>query len=84
LPANHDIARAVRLAQLQALRRVLKDYEQSNLPEWQADPVNKPKWFMDRALSFVGSQLSLSNEVEVEGTRELANAIEARRLIPLT
>jgi archaellum biogenesis ATPase FlaH len=77
LPANHDIACAVRLAQLQALNRVLREYEKSNPPEWQKDPVNKPEVFLDKARRFVRSQLPLVGEIEVAGAPGVKSAIEA-------
>jgi hypothetical protein len=76
-PANHDVRRAVRLAQIQALGYVLNDYVRSNPPEWKDDPVNKPEWFLETAVAFVRSQLPLRGEIEVEGTEAQTQAIDA-------
>jgi hypothetical protein len=77
LPANHDVRRAVRLAQLQALEYVLKEYEKWNPPEWRADPVNKPKWFLEKAFSFVRSQRPLVREIEFDGEPKRTTAVNA-------
>jgi tetratricopeptide (TPR) repeat protein len=42
-----------------------------------ADPVNKPKWFLDTARKFVRSQRPLRGEIEVEGAPEQTDAIDA-------
>jgi tetratricopeptide (TPR) repeat protein len=76
-PANHDVRRAVRLAQLQALEYLLNDYEKSNPPEWKADPINKPKWFLDTARTFVRSQRPLLGEIDLECALGHTDAIDA-------
>lgn len=76
LPVNHDIARAVRTAQLQAFNRVLRDYEKSKKrSEWQDDVADAP-WFQ-RAMSFVRSQLTLVGEIKVSGALGMEHSIQA-------
>lgn len=73
LPANHDAARALRRAQLQALRLIIRQYDKSELPEWAEDPINKPEIFISEAKSFVSNNLSLCVSIEV--TDELAEKL---------
>jgi len=77
LPANHDIARAVRLAQLHALARVLQDYEEFNPAEWRQDPAKKPEIFLSKARSFISSQLPLTHQIEVVGELGLKAPVDA-------
>ncbi len=70
LPANHDAARSLRRAQLQALQLVVRQFDRSTLPEWAEDPINKPEIFISEAKAFVTRNLSLCVSITV--TEELA------------
>jgi tetratricopeptide (TPR) repeat protein len=52
LPQNHDVARAVRTAQVHALEKLIRDYRDIGRPEWQTDEHTRPDIFFDRGLSF--------------------------------
>jgi hypothetical protein len=52
LPENHDVARAVRHAQIQALERLILDYFEIGRPEWANDDSAEPQIFQDKALDF--------------------------------
>jgi len=73
LPRNHDAARALRRAQLKALRHVLRRFDGADLPDWSDDPVNKPEIFIAEANGFVSDNLSLCVSITV--TDELATAL---------
>jgi hypothetical protein len=51
-PANHDVARAVRIAQIQALESVIRNYREVGRPEWVTDEVSRPEIFFHRSLDF--------------------------------
>jgi hypothetical protein len=52
LPENHDVARAVRMAQIQALERVIREYREIGRPEWKIEPYTRPEIFFQRSLDF--------------------------------
>ena len=60
LPQNHDITKAFRLAYLQALGRVLKDYQQSLPRESKDDSFSKslvrPDIFLERAIQYITTE----------------------------
>jgi TPR repeat protein len=56
LPANHDVAHAVRGAELKALERVLREYGEKH----------KPSLFLDDANRFVRSQLPLFGKMALD------------------
>lgn len=57
-PENHDVARAVRTAQIQALERVIREYRDSPRPEWETDPSERPDIFLERSLDFANATLT--------------------------
>ncbi len=52
LPENHDLARAVRTAQVEALDRLVEDYREVNRAAWDAAPGTRPAMFLDRVTVF--------------------------------
>jgi tetratricopeptide (TPR) repeat protein len=52
VPENYDVARAVRIAQVQALERLIRDYREVGRPEWTTEPHTKPEIFFKRSLQF--------------------------------
>ena len=80
VPENHDIAQAVRVSQLQALERVVRDYRTRGRPEWLAEPHTRPEIFFDRALGFtsraIGRSRSFSVEQNIEVTEQLTTTVD--------
>jgi tetratricopeptide (TPR) repeat protein len=80
VPENHDIAHAVRLAQLQALERVIRDYRARGRPEWKTEPHTRPDLFFDRALAFtaraIGRSQSFALEQNLEVTEQLTSTVD--------
>jgi hypothetical protein len=80
VPENHDIAHAVRLSQLQALERVVRDYRTRGRPEWTTEPHTRPELFFDRAIAFtsraIGRSRSFSMEQNLEVTDQLTTTVD--------
>ena len=52
LPENHDVARAVRMAQIHALEKLIRDYRDIGRPEWKTALHTRPDIFFERSLGF--------------------------------
>jgi len=80
VPENHDIAHGVRLAQLQALERVIRDYRARGRTEWTTDPHTRPDLFFERALAFtsraIGRSQSFTVEHNLEVTEQLTTTVD--------
>jgi hypothetical protein len=84
LPKNHDVARAVRTAQLQALALIISDFRKSNPRSHNATPYNKDEWFaagnlegfINKADEFTRGNLAIGDEINTEGTREAIVSIK--------
>lgn len=80
LPENHDVAKAVRTAQFQALERLVRDYRDIGRPEWSTAPHTRPDIFFERSLKFcgdtVGRCLDSKVKLNLEVTEPLARAID--------
>jgi len=80
VPANHDIAQGVRLAQLQALERVIREYRDRGRDEWKADPHTRPDLFFERSLAFtaraIGRSRSFALEQNLEVTDQLTGTVD--------
>jgi tetratricopeptide (TPR) repeat protein len=79
LPANHDVARAVRQAQLKALRRIVKDEQESDRPEWRLHPHLRPDHFFAGAHTFLDAGLRACEKSPPELDLQVTEA--ATRLI---
>lgn len=79
-PESQDVARAVRVAQMQALERVIKDYRDVSRPEWITEPHTRPDLFFQRGLDFcapgVGRSKNPSVALNLEVTPALTAAID--------
>lgn len=73
VPENHDIAHGVRLAQLQALERVIRDYRARGRPEWASHPHTRPDLFFERALGFTARAIGRSQTFAVEHNLEVTD-----------
>ncbi len=47
-PENQDVAKAVRTAQMQALERTIRDYDEIGRPEWKSEPYTRPEIFFEK------------------------------------
>jgi hypothetical protein len=80
-PANHDVARAVRIAQIQALESVIRNYREVGRPEWITDEVSRPEIFFRRGLDFCTRTIrryspAAKVKPRLEVTKELEKAID--------
>lgn len=75
VPENHDIAHGVRLAQLQALERVVRDYRAGARPEWTTQPHTRPDLFFERALAFTARAIGRSQSFTVEHNLEVTDQL---------
>lgn len=75
VPENHDIAHSVRLAQLQALERVIRDYRTRGRPEWASDPHTRPDLFFQRALGFTSRAIGRSGISSLEQNLEVTDQL---------
>jgi tetratricopeptide (TPR) repeat protein len=77
LPENHDVARAVRVAHLQALDRVIRDYRDAprreSLRVLQADR----DVFLDGSVDYCARALRRSQDATLDLTEALVSAIDA-------
>ncbi|MGD9616738.1 MAG: hypothetical protein AB7H90_16280 [Alphaproteobacteria bacterium] len=81
LPENHDVARAVRMAQIQALERLIRDYRDVGRPEWKTEPYTQPELFFNRSLDFCARTIGrclpgAKVRLDIEVTAPLAQAID--------
>lgn len=81
LPENEDIARAIRIAQIQALERSIGDYRAIGRSEWIAEPYTRPDHFFAKSNEFcrltIGRCLNPTVKLNVEVTEPLNSAIDA-------
>jgi tetratricopeptide (TPR) repeat protein len=77
LPENHDVARAVRKAQMQALERLIRDFREVGRPEWQAEPHTRPEMFFERSLRFCGTTLGRCVDPSVKLNLEVGALLTA-------
>jgi tetratricopeptide (TPR) repeat protein len=86
VPENHDIAHAVRVAQLQALERVVRDYRSRGRQEWSTQPHTRPELFFERALGFtaraIGRSRSFSTEQNLEVTEQMTTTVDGVLALP--
>jgi len=75
IPENHDIAQGVRLAQLQALERVIRDYRDRSRAEWKSDPHTRPDLFFERSLAFTGRAIGRSRSFALEQNLEVTDQL---------
>ena len=76
LPENHDVARAVRIAQMQALERVIRDFrERRGRPEWMEPP--RTREFFERGLAFCAQTVGRSRDITVRLNIELTESLLA-------
>jgi tetratricopeptide (TPR) repeat protein len=81
LPENHDVARAVRTAQMQALEKLICDYKDIGRPEWRNNRLTYPDFFFDRSLAFCAEtigryRLGSGVKPNLEITAPLGKAID--------
>ena len=60
IPGNHDVARALRMAQLQALERVIRDFRAAASEEWHPVRRARLELFFERSLEFCGATVGRS------------------------
>lgn len=65
LAENHDLARAVRSAQIDALERLCEDYRKANRAAWDSAPRTRPADFLDRATVFCGEARAQCNKSHI-------------------
>jgi tetratricopeptide (TPR) repeat protein len=79
-PDNQDVARAVRMAQMKALERVIREYRDAGRPEWIREPHTRPDLFFQRSQAFcadaIGRSTNPSVKLNLEVTPALASAID--------
>ena len=80
LPENHDIARAVRLAQIQALERLIGDFHNAPHPDWREASHTRPEMFFERSQAFcaraIGRSRDFSVKLNLDVTAPLTSAID--------
>ncbi len=76
IPPNEDIARGVRLAHLQAMERVIKDFRDANNPAWTADRALRPDVFFSRSENYLATQLGRSLDLSRKIDRTTSASIE--------
>lgn len=85
-PESRDIARAVRIAQMKALERVIREYREAGQPEWIHESHTRPDLFFQRSLAFcadaIGRGRNPSVKLNVEVTPSLASTISGLLATP--
>jgi hypothetical protein len=79
IPENHDVAVAVRTAQMQALERMIREYRQNGQAQWGGEPHTRPELFFNRGLEFcshtIGRCLNPRIKLNMEVTTSLSLTI---------
>jgi tetratricopeptide (TPR) repeat protein len=73
-PEGNAIARSIRIAQCQALERIINDYRSLGRPEWQSDPATRPDLFFERSLNFSRIQIGRCLNLEVKLNLKISDA----------
>ncbi len=65
-PENEHVARSIRVVQMQALERVVKDYRALDRPEWATQPHLRPDMFFQRAIAFCAANVGRCRQLSVQ------------------
>src|SRR5262245_25814250 len=70
LPENHDVARAIRIAELQALYHLLTDFAELPRPEWHRVLHLRPDVFIQTGLDYCRRAIASARNDVVSGALE--------------
>lgn len=76
-PENEHIAQSARVAQCQALERVIREYRDTGRPEWQAQPHLRPEMFFARSLEFCAVTIGRCRKTSIKLNYELTPSVGA-------
>ena len=77
LPENRDVAKAMRLAQMQALETSIRGYREIGRPEWTSDAATRPDMFFKRSLAFCSRTVGRCRDPKVKLNLEVTEVLTA-------